>query len=58
MEERLHAISIDKPTHDRRQPPKADTLATLLAQGLQSRDKTILNVSTYSFLTVSKCSGL
>lgn len=46
MDERLHAISIDRPSgssKDRSQPPKADTLATLLAQGLQSQDKTILN---------------
>ena len=46
MEERLNAISIDKPKGgDSRQAPKADTLATLLMQGLQSQDHTILNVS-------------
>ena len=45
MEERLNAISIDQPSKSSTsQPPKADTLATLLAQGLQSGDKKILNV--------------
>ena len=47
LDERLNAISIDKPS-DRAgagssEPPKADTLATLLSQGLQSNDKKILN---------------
>ena len=45
MEERLNAITIERPESNRRQPPKADTLATLLSQGLQSHDKKILNVS-------------
>ena len=51
MEERLNAISIDKGNEgvtsqgDGRTPPKADAMAVLLAQGLQSSDKKILNVS-------------
>ena len=46
MEERLNAISIDQPTPKTAatEPPKADTLVTLLSQGLQSGDKKILNV--------------
>ena len=31
-------------------PPKADTLALLLAQGLQSQDKKILNVSSVDLI--------
>lgn len=58
MEEHLHALSIDKPSGTKdgtlqRQPPKADTLAMLLAQGLQSKDKTILNVSGISMAMLS-----
>ena len=44
LDERLHAISIDKPQS--KVPPKTDTLVTLLTQGLQSHDKKILNVSS------------
>ena len=51
MEERLNAISLDKPkAGDSKQAPKADTLATLLMQGLQSQDHTILNVSAVGFI--------
>ncbi|KAK3094081.1 hypothetical protein FSP39_023991 [Pinctada imbricata] len=42
MEERLNAISIES-TDSVKEPPKADTLVRLLAQGLQSGDKKILN---------------
>jgi len=48
MEERLNAISIDKPSGAEggtKHQPKADTLATLLSQGLQSNDAKIINVS-------------
>ena len=49
MEERLNAIGIDQPSTSQssgvKQPPKADTLALLLSQGLQSRDKSIITVS-------------
>ncbi|XP_062597839.1 WD repeat-containing protein 43-like [Saccostrea cucullata] len=41
MEERLNAISINKPETSK-EPPKADTLVRLLTQGLQSEDKNIL----------------
>lgn len=41
MEERLNAISINKP-ETLKEPPKADTLVRLLTQGLQSDDKNIL----------------
>ena len=44
IEERLDALSIDKPTKQR--APKTDTQATLLSQGLQSQDQQILDVST------------
>lgn len=49
MEERLNAISIGSSSAPARQkePPRADTLATLLTQGLQSKDKQILNVSLH-----------
>lgn len=48
MEERLNAISIDKKSlSGSKQPPRADTLAILLTQGLQSQDKKILNVSIF-----------
>lgn len=43
MEERLNAISINKPEM-LKEPPKADTLVRLLTQGLQSDDKNILKV--------------
>lgn len=43
MEERLNAISINKP-ETLKEPPKADTLVRLLTQGLQSDDKNILKV--------------
>ena len=46
LNERLHAISIDKPESN--VPPKTNTLVTLLTQGLQSGDNTILNVSSIS----------
>lgn len=44
MEERLNAISLDQPTAGTsgQQAPRADTMATLLIQGLQSQDKGIL----------------
>ena len=49
MEDRLNAISIDKPGERRSTSslPKADTLATLLTQGLKTKDQKALNVSTY-----------
>ncbi|XP_052770151.1 WD repeat-containing protein 43-like [Mya arenaria] len=43
MEQRLSAISLEKPKAGPRQPPKADTLVTLLVQGLQSRDNKLLS---------------
>ncbi|XP_053393117.1 WD repeat-containing protein 43-like [Mercenaria mercenaria] len=44
LEQRLNAVSLEKPkSGDRKQPPKADTLVTLLIQGLQSQDKKLLN---------------
>lgn len=44
LDDRINAISIDKPgERSGSEPPKADTLATLLTQGLQSNDKKILN---------------
>ncbi|KAK3599161.1 hypothetical protein CHS0354_040999 [Potamilus streckersoni] len=46
MEERLSVITLDHPSDQKRagkEPPKADTLARLLTQGLQSQDKKILN---------------
>ncbi|KAK2150432.1 hypothetical protein LSH36_405g01017 [Paralvinella palmiformis] len=46
MEERLNAISIEKPSGAEggtKHQPKADTLATLLSQGLQSNDAKIIN---------------
>jgi len=45
LDERLHAISIDndKPSESSSNIPKADTLITLLTQGLQSGDKKLLN---------------
>lgn len=46
MEDRLNAISIDQsPGTTGTSPPKADALALLLTQGLQSQDKLIVNVS-------------
>ena len=49
IEERLSAISTsstDLPSSSgAAQPPKADTLARLLTQGLQSQDSQILSVS-------------
>lgn len=51
LDERLNAIGIggpDIPKH----PPQADTLATLLAQGLQSQDRKILNVSLHTQIQV------
>nr|KAG5703548.1 hypothetical protein BaRGS_020182 [Batillaria attramentaria] len=42
LEERLNAISVDKPDQSPRKPPKADTLVNLLTQGLQSKDGKIL----------------
>ncbi|XP_056022071.1 WD repeat-containing protein 43-like [Ostrea edulis] len=47
MEERLNAISINKPETSK-EPPKADTLVRLLTQGLQSEDKNILKVCILS----------
>ena len=53
MEERLQAISAaSKPGAG---PPKADTLATLLSQALQSQDKKILNVSTVNDSVHASC---
>lgn len=47
VEQRLSAISLEKPQGSgAKQPPKADTLVTLLVQGLQSQDRKLLNVST------------
>lgn len=44
-------MSIEKPQGEPRQPPKTDTLVTLLVQGLQSEDRKLLNVSyTYQFV--------
>ncbi|XP_064600554.1 WD repeat-containing protein 43-like isoform X2 [Liolophura sinensis] len=44
MEDRLNAISIDQsPGKAGTAPPKADALALLLTQGLQSQDKLIVN---------------
>lgn len=50
MSDRLHAIGIETNNESKTlsEPPKADTLAVLLTQGLQSRDKKILNVSVAS----------
>lgn len=47
LEDRLKAIGLDKQlSASAQEPPKANNLATLLTQGLQSEDKMILNVST------------
>lgn len=43
MEQRLSAISLEKPKTGPSQPPRADTLVTLLVQGLQSQDSQMLN---------------
>ncbi len=49
LEDRLKAIGLDKQQQSSGQePPKANNLATLLSQGLQSEDKRILNVSQSS----------
>ena len=48
MEERLQAMGVDQKgakSGSAREPPKADTMSTLLSQGLQSHDKKILSVS-------------
>ena len=51
MEERLQVMGVDQKgakSGSARQPPKADTMSTLLSQGLQSHDKKILSVSAIS----------
>ncbi len=50
LDERIQAISIERPNEGATAtaPPKADTLVTLLTQGLQSEDKKILNVSSHT----------
>lgn len=53
MEERLNAISINKPEM-LKEPPKADTLVRLLTQGLQSDDKNILKVG-YTCTCICQC---
>lgn len=45
LEDRLKAIGLDKQQASGQEVPKANNLATLLSQGLQSEDKRILNVS-------------
>ena len=53
MEDRLNAISLDsKPGTgaSATAAPKTDSLATLLAQGLQSQDSKILDVSLFSYI--------
>ncbi|ESP04564.1 hypothetical protein LOTGIDRAFT_63496, partial [Lottia gigantea] len=42
MEDRLNAISIEKPGKKKEELPKADTLINLLSQGLQSNDKELI----------------
>jgi len=49
--EMVHAISLDKPTTKTEGLPKADNMAVLLAQGLQSKDKKILNVRRICLLS-------
>ena len=51
LDERLNAISIEQPPAHAG-IPRADNLATLLAQGLQSKDKKMLNVSS---VTLENC---
>ena len=47
MDERLQAISLDRGEDgEKKRMPKADTLATLLTQGLQSNNNRILCVRT------------
>ena len=49
IEERLNVTSIDK--SEEKKPsikPSADSLATLLAQGLQSSDRAIINVRFFN----------
>ncbi|XP_060593577.1 WD repeat-containing protein 43-like [Ruditapes philippinarum] len=44
LEQRLNAVSLEKPkSRDGKHPPRADTLVTLLVQGLQSQDRKLLN---------------
>ena len=52
MEDRLNAISISKPAGEK-EPPRADTLATLLSQGLFSQDQTIIDVSSQYYFYCS-----
>ncbi|ELT88135.1 hypothetical protein CAPTEDRAFT_102327 [Capitella teleta] len=42
MEERLNAISLE-PDQDKTAPPKADSLAVLLTQGLHSQDRSMIS---------------
>ncbi len=58
LDERIQAISIERPNEGATAtaPPKADTLVTLLTQGLQSEDKKILNVSSWALFEPT-CAG-
>ena len=57
MEERLQAMGVDQKgakSGSAREPPKADTMSTLLSQGLQSHDKKILSVSVISLSLIHR----
>lgn len=52
LDERLHAISIEKPKV--KAPPKSDSVLTLLTQGLQSQDTSLLAVSLLYFSQMNR----
>jgi len=58
MEERLNALSVAKKTDEdvaTAPPPRADSYAILLSQGLQSNDRDVLNVSLLLFVRLRSC---
>jgi hypothetical protein len=56
MEEQLHAMSMDTPAGGvKKGAPKANQQATLLAQGLKSDDKALINVSTSITQNIRSC---
>ena len=60
IEERLSAMGMEQKAEQKgvSAPPKADTLALLLAQGLQSQDKKILNVSSVDLIVFAVLSPI
>lgn len=58
MEDRLNAISVDSQSEKHvKVPPKADNLARLLTQGLQSHDRKIISVSLTASGTITQKMG-